>query len=242
MKVIIIGDSFCRSSSDLPKRPNEDYCFWVDSLKSKLNKKNLIGGNYVEVITDAEPSRDAQTIFENWIKLIPKINEDDFLIVCFPSLKRTRLPFDKKDYTRVSSLDKKIDLVTRFVGTPSYHNSYQDLEFWGNSRDWKYFEEKLDHQEIINGSIANQLNFLELVESAFKLTKSEKFIFSWDIMENKSEFINDKELFTEKVGIWETFTDVYNESNGQYGAIDFHWSFKTNKIFSEFIYDLIVNN
>ena len=49
-----------------------------------------------ETIIDAQPSRDANTILENWIKVIPHLKEDDFLVICFPTLTRTRLPFDKK--------------------------------------------------------------------------------------------------------------------------------------------------
>ena len=37
-KVVIIGDSFCRSYKKSKTRPNEKFCFWVDELKVHLNK------------------------------------------------------------------------------------------------------------------------------------------------------------------------------------------------------------
>ena len=55
---MIIGDSFCMSYKESKTRPNEEYCFWGDYVKSKLN------GSY-EIIIDAQPSRDSKTILEN---------------------------------------------------------------------------------------------------------------------------------------------------------------------------------
>ena len=78
-KVVIIGDSFCRSYKKSKTRPNEKFCFWVDELKVHLN-------NEFEIVLDAQPSRDAKTILENWIKILPQLNEDDFIVSTLPIL------------------------------------------------------------------------------------------------------------------------------------------------------------
>ena len=111
-KIVIIGDSFCRPYMKSKTRLNEKVCFWVDELKSNLN-------NEFEIILDAQPSRDAKTILENWIKILPQLSENDFVIICFPSLNRTRLPFHKNSYEYLKSSDEKINIINRFYGTAS---------------------------------------------------------------------------------------------------------------------------
>jgi hypothetical protein len=95
---------------------------------------------------------------------------------------------------------------------------------------------------MINGSVANELNFLELIESLSKLTKCNKYIFTWDEFGQMSNFIRNKDKVKEDVGLFESFNDVFLETNGQYGKIDFHWSFKMNKIFGKFIVEKIKVN
>ena len=233
-KIVIIGDSFCRPYMKSKTRLNEKVCFWVDELKSNLN-------NEFEIILDAQPSRDAKTILENWIKILPQLSENDFVIICFPSLNRTRLPFHKNSYEYLKSSDEKINIINRFYGTASYDNSYQHLEYWGNEYNWKYFEENLKYQEMINGSTANELNFIELIESVSKLTKCNKYIFTWDRFGQTSDYIRNKYDIKKDVGIFETFNDVFLETNGECGIPDSHWSFKMNEIFGKFIYKLINN-
>jgi hypothetical protein len=234
-KVMVIGDSFCMKYKESKTRPNEKYCFWGDYVKSKLNGSH-------EIIIDAQPSRDYKTILENWIKVIPYLKDNDFLVICFPSLNRTRLPFDKSNYDTVESSDKEIRILNRFYGTASYDNSYQHLEYWGNEYNWKHFEENLKYQEMINGSIANELNFLELIESLSKLTKCAKYIFTWDEFGDNNDYISNKNKIKQDVGIFETFNDVFKETNGECGIIDFHWSFKMNEIFGKFIIEKIKSN
>ena len=69
--VFIIGDSFCTKRSD----KIQDLIFWVDELKLNLLEFNIM--------CDGEPSRDSQTIIDNWVKIIPLIDNDDFLIICY---------------------------------------------------------------------------------------------------------------------------------------------------------------
>jgi hypothetical protein len=234
-KIVIIGDSFCRAYLRSKTRPGEKFCFWVDELKSYLN-------NDYEIVLDAQPSRDANTILENWIKILPQLNEDDFIVVCFPSLNRTRLPLDKNSYIYLKSSDEKINIINRLYGTASYDNLYQHLEYWGNEYDWKYFEENLKHQEMINGSVANELNFLDLIESVSKLTKCDKYIFTWDKFGQTSDYIRNNQDVKNDVGIFETFNDVFLETNGECGIPDGHWSFKMNEIFCKFIIEKIKSN
>jgi len=235
-KLIVLGDSFCmKCIENIKTRLNEENCFWGDLVKKEL-KDNF------EVIIDAQPSRDANTILENWIKVISNLTENDFLIVCFPSLTRTRLPFDKTDYKILQSSDEKIKIVNRFYGTASYDNSYQHLEYWGNQYNWRHFEENLKYQEMINGSLANELNFLDLIEGLSKITKCNKYIFTWDEFGQTSNYIRNKYKVKEDVGLFESFNDVFLETNGECGANDFHWSFKMNKIFGKFIVEKIKLN
>ena len=233
-KIIVIGDSFCISYKKSKTRLNEEYCFWGDYIKSKMNGTH-------EIIIDAQPSRDAKTILDNWIKIIPQLDKNDFIVLCFPSLNRTRLPFDKSNYDILESSDKEIKIINRFYGTASYDNSYQHLEYWGNEYNWKHFEENLKYQEMINGSIANELNFLELIENLSKLTKCGKYIFTWDEFGQTSDYIKNKHKVKEDVGLFESFNDVFLETNGECGIPDFHWSFKMNEVFGKFIYKQINN-
>ena len=94
---------------------------------------------------------------------------------------------------------------------------------------------------MINGSTANELNFIELIESVSKLTKCNKYIFTWDRFGQTSDYIRNKYDIKKDVGIFETFNDVFLETNGECGIPDSHWSFKMNEIFGKFIYKLINN-
>ena len=224
--LFVIGDSFCRDSFYVKPSPNQKKSFWADELSTKLN---------TNLICDGQPSRDVQTIIDNWIKIISSINPNDYLVICIPFFKRTRLPLSEKDYQLFENGD--IKYVNRFVGTPSYNNTNTEIETFGKQYDWKKFEEDLKVQEIINGSIANQLNLIEVIESLYHLTNGKKFVFSWDNMDFKSYIIEDKDVLTTNIGEWETHRDVFYQSNGKYGLEnDIHWSYRMNGLFSEYLY------
>lgn len=223
--LFVIGDSFCRGCTYINPSLNENRCFWADDLSKRMNLK---------LICDAEPSRDIQTIIDNWIKTISSIKETDYLIICIPYFRRTRLPLSEKNYQIFDGGEVKY--INRFVGTASYSNEFTEIEMFGSQYNWKKFEEELRTQEIINASNANQLNSIEIVESLYNLTKGNKYIFSWDEMDFKSKIIEDKIVLTENIGIWETHKDVYIQTNGKYGSdYDTHWSFKMNRLFSEYL-------
>lgn len=234
-KVLAIGDSFCQPFYQYePEKDGDEKCFWVDYLKENLTE--------YEVICDGWASRDAQTIVDNWIKCIPNLYDDDFLIICLPYFRRTRLPYHEKHYDTFESSDFRIKYINRFVGTPSYHRERERLEFWDQNYNKQYFLETLQNQEIINTSKAFQLNFIEIVESLKKITKSRVYVFSWDVMDYKSDIIDDKSDLIKKIGMWETNYDVYNKTNGLKGFKgDCHWSHPMSKKFGEFIYEKINN-
>lgn len=225
-KLFVIGDSFCRSSSNIKPTIDENKCFWAEDLSNRLNTK---------LICDGEPSRDVQTILDNWIKIISLVKPEDYIVICIPFFKRTRLPLAEKDYQFFER--DEIKYVNRFVGTPSYDNTTIEIETFGKQYNWKKFEQDLKTQEMINGSTANQLNSIEVIESLYHLTNGKKFIFSWDIMDYKSYIIEDKEVLTTNIGIWETHRDVYYNTNGKSGKEnDVHWSHKMNRLFSNYLY------
>ena len=224
--LFIIGDSFCRDSFYVNAPSNQNKCFWGEDLSDKLN---------TNLICDGEPSRDAQTIIDNWIKILSLIEPEDYLVICIPFFNRTRLPLSEKDYQFFER--NEVNYVNRFVGTASYNNIDTEIEIFGKEYNWKKFEKELRTQEIINGSKANQLNQIEIIESLYTLTNGKKFIFSWDNMDFKSYVIEDKDILTKKIGEWETHRDVFYQSNGEYGLEnDIHWSYRMNELFSEYLY------
>jgi len=224
--LFVIGDSFCRECTYIKPTLNENRCFWAGDLSKRLD---------VNLICDGEPSRDVQTIIDNWIKIISLVTPNDYLVICIPYFKRTRLPLSEKNYQVFEN--SVVKYVNRFIGTPSYNNLYSDIETFGNQYDWKKYENDLKTQEIINASMANQLNSIEVIESLYNLTKGKKYIFSWDTMDFKSQIIEDREILTKNIGMWETHKDVYIQTNGKHGSdFDTHWSFKMNRLFSEYLY------
>ena len=225
-KLYVIGDSFCNDFYWVTPPENVDKCFWVDDLKNRLP-------NY-EVILSAQSSRDIQTIIEIWIRVINNLKENDMIIICLPYFRRTRLPLSEENYL-YTNLGEKI-LETRFVGTPSYDNEKDKLEFWGSDNNWRFYDEKLQYQEMINTTLAYQKTMVEVIESLYNLTKSNKYIFSWDNMDVKSNVIEDKSVITNKIGYWETNQDDYYKTDGQCGTLgDLHWSHKMQKSFSDYI-------
>lgn len=224
--LFVIGDSFCRDSFYVKPLLDEEKNFWASDLSNKLN---------ANLICDGEPSRDVQTIIDNWIKILSSIQPKDYLVICIPFFKRTRLPLSETHYQVFNKGNVKY--VNRFIGTPSYNNLDTEIETFGKQYDWKKFEKELTTQEIINASKANQLNQIEVIQSLYNLTFGKKFLFSWDNMDFKSYIIEDKNDLTMNIGVWETHRDVFYQSDGKYGSeSDIHWSYRMNNLFSEYLY------
>lgn len=224
--LFVIGDSFCRNSFYVEAPSNQNKCFWAQDLSDKLG---------TGLICDGEPSRDVQTIIDNWIKILSLIKPEDYLVICIPFFKRTRLPLSEKEY-QLFEIDN-VKYTNRFVGTSSYNNKNTEIETFGKQYDSKTFENDLRIQEIINGSKASQLNQIEVIESLDALTNGKTFVFSWDNMDFKSHVIEDKDVLTKNIGEWETHRDVFYRSNGNHGLEnDFHWSYKMNELFAEHLH------
>lgn len=218
-KLIIIGDSFALGFTDLK------YC----NLDSDYLIKPFKDLGY-EIHIDGQPSRDVQTIIDTWIKYLPLVNENDVFIILLPFFGRTRLP--------LSNVIKKGDefkIPNYFIGTKSYHKNIK-LDFWSNDFEPEYFYKKMEMQEMINSSYSSKKNYLEIIDSLYKITKSKKIILSWVNIEIDNDFIFDKNKITEQIGFWETLGDQYKKTNGQQGVEnDLHWSVDMYKKIIEFI-------
>ena len=232
-KIYVIADSFGTPADWVKPREHENTHFWARDLQTKLPD--------YEVIINAKGSRDIQTIIDTWVRTLKYAKPDDYFIICLPYFRRTRLPFDQESY--IHDRHGEYDITTRFVGTPSYDDRFEVLEFWGKQYHWKYFEEKLQVQEIINTTKANQLNTIEIIEALVEFTKIKTYIFSWDVMDIKSKYIEDKEILTQNIGFWETHFDVFVESGGKFGLEgDLHWSHKMQKHFGEYVFEKFFYN
>ena len=222
-KIYVLGDSFCHSYTNT----NE---FWPIRLSNYL-------GNGYELVVNAFPSRDVQTIIDNWIKLLKDIHEDDILIVCIPFFIRLRVPLDKKDWMETKWNDGS--LIDRFVTHHSWYQSDSQLIY---INDTPIPKEKLNEKVLFfeamfadNESIHK--NYNEIIESLDKITNCKKYIFSWDDMKYETDAIEYKSDITKKIG-WHTMNDIYLETNGKEGIQwDFHWSPRFQSVFAEYLFD-----
>jgi hypothetical protein len=215
-KLIIIGDSFAS--------PSNDASFYGKFLEEDFP--------HLEVKWYGIGSRDVQSIIDDWIKVLPRLDDEDYLIVALPVFSRTRLPLSEKEY---GGMDLLGNYKNRFIGTSSYVKGV-DLEFFGSTFDTYYFESMLNPQKIISSTKAAELNFFEVIGSLKKLTKSKHYIFSWSKFENKSKPFDDRDDLFAKLGIWKTIGDVYLErGQPKEWEGDFHWEYSTHLAFSEMI-------
>jgi hypothetical protein len=215
-RLIIIGDSFAKGVND--------GSFYADILKERFQ--------WIEVIHDGASSRDAQTIIDHWIKVIPEIRPDDYLVIIIPMLERSRLPLVEKHQTPVA-IGKTI-LVNRFVGTASYNN--EEIEIFGDSFGVDYYKNLLTPQVVINSSKASQTNLFEVVASLIKITPCKKYIFSWEDIDRTDTPFDDKKRLIGKMGGWITLNSEFVNTKGKRGIKgDLHWALETHVLFSEFI-------
>jgi hypothetical protein len=229
-RLFVIGDSFTLQTGYAHKNYNEETDYWPKIVKKKLDFDFLF--------IDGAPSRDCQTIIDQWIKVLPNINNDinndNQLIICLPYFNRTRLPIIEKEWT--NSVDDLINIKSQFMGTHSYNRKVHNLEIWGNFYDSDFFKNRLEIQELINCSYASIINFYEIIDSLLYLTKSKTIIFSWDYLEHKNPHIIDKKILINEIGFWESIDDIYKKTNGEDGILgDLHWSIKMNRSFAEYI-------
>jgi hypothetical protein len=218
-RLVIIGDSFAR-----PSYREED--FYGHILQKMIPD--------IEVRVDGEPSRDIQTIIDHWIKILPELTENDYLIVVIPYFGRTRLPIHKDHWG--SYKVGETEIIKRFVGTPSYNSQNVDIEFYGKEFTREYFMELLKGQEIILSGNASECNFLEIISSLKKITRPKSYVFTWDYVNNPGRTFDNKPELAKKMGGWETLHNDFINTNGAIGKEhDSHWSPLTHTLFSDFI-------
>jgi len=181
-----------------------------------------------------DPSRDTQTVLDIWIKCIPHLTPDDLLVIFLPVFNRTRLPTNEKQ--NVYTLDNVTKINNYFQGTKSYNPMFTFLEMWGNQYDFNYFNDKLEIQELINGSNASILNYIEVIESLYKITPCKKIVHCWDYKKHHSDVIIYREEMTELVEMWETRGEIHRRTNcEQETEGDSHWSDDMNMNFTNFL-------
>lgn len=229
MKINIIGDSFT-----MPPNPNDNVdnkplieLYWVEALKQKYPEATFL--------IDGDPSRDVQTMLDHWIKQIPLLNPEDFLIVCLPFLGRSRLP--RAIHMGVHDETNKFYYKTRFMGTMAYAKAPDlELEFWGHSLEREKVYQMMEPQQVVNSSNAFCENLIELVTVLKKLTPCQCYVFCWDYVPVKNNVIEDRNYITEQIGYWESFQDIYHKTNGAEGMIgNLHWSFPYNVDFGKYV-------
>lgn len=207
-KILFIGDSWVTNFFG-PRPPHDKtpiYQFW----KEKGFNPHFIGN----------PGRDTQTILDIWIKYIPYLSEEDLLVIILPVFSRTRLP--KTEYGNLHIHKNIPNFHDYFVGSNSFTPTEMSLEIWGTQHTKDYFKKNLETQELINGSNASILNFIEIVDSLSKITPCKKIVHCWDYKKYNSDNIIYREEMTNLIGSWETIEDG-------------HWNSEMNMKFMEFL-------
>jgi len=214
-KIFIIGDSFAS-----PSMKKVEDIFFVETWSS-LIKNNI---RTYKTFINGQASIDTQTILDTWIKLLPNLTNDDIVIVCLPSFSRIRLPLIKEKWY----LSTQKTLV-RFVG-----GNINDCNNKAINYGEHITEEFIKINKILTSSDSYVENYIEIVDSLIKLTKSQSYVFTWDKL--NVDFIEDKLKITKNLGVWETLGMEYDNTNGLRGIqYDFHWSGNMNEKFYNYI-------
>ena len=227
-KIFVLGDSFSHMGAPSPLGRDTPNVFWADVLYESLKDTH-------DLIVDSFPSRDVQTIIDNWIKLIPLLKNDDILIIGIPFFTRFRVPLPKEDYMSVN-WDSET-LVTRFVTHHSWYTTDSQVIYLnGNPIPKKELDEKIKFfEQLFFNNESVEKNHNEVIESLYKLTPCNKYLFSWDNMEHKTDIIEYQKDIENKIG-WSTMHDLYTEIQGYPGALnDFHWDYRFEKIFGNYM-------
>tara|TARA_B100001939_G_C16814496_1_gene561447 strand:+ start:152 stop:904 length:753 start_codon:yes stop_codon:yes gene_type:complete len=240
-RIILIGDSFTANASDFKKNESEQEVFFIKELNKFFNRKIM---NY------SQESRDIQTIFDIWIKILPKIRENDFLIVCVPYYSRWRFPLSKrKQYNEphnpynidVNYYDDEDFVKIRHIGqNNAWSDNSRNIEGFGDFIDDTIdgIRERYIFNEFFHSSEASSMNNKEIIESLLNLSKCKTFIFSWTRFKDgfKPKGLYDKTDLEKELGYWGTQHDVYNKTNGKYGYRgDLHWDEHTHKKLGEYL-------
>jgi hypothetical protein len=236
-RIFILGDSFC--DTHWQDYNNFD---WVDTDTHHIKWNQWLKWEYpsIEIINDAAGSRDLQTIIDNWIKFLPKLKSDDFLIICVPFYLRQRVPLRPDDYMIKDWSEGTV--INRFVTHHSWYTSDSQKIYVDNNAiiEKKEMDHHIKFFENLMACHAPQENYTEVIESLYAITPSKKYLFSWDTPNPKPFCLDDKNDLTEKLGMWTTLANLYDETNGKLGHKgDFHWDYRTEKRFFEHIKNMI---
>jgi hypothetical protein len=217
-RLFIIGDSFAT--------PSNDGSFYGKILREEFPE--------IEVSWGGQGSRDVQSIIDDWIKLLPHLTENDYLIVAIPVFFRTRLPLSEDNWGDIGLTG--MNLIKRFVGTQSYKEG-TDLEFFGRTFNGSYLESITNNQSIINSTKASEINFFEVIDALRKITKAKNYAFSWAEFERPPKPFDDYAELKRKIGIWRTMRDDFLEFGSKYinAEHDRHWQNDTHKAFANMI-------
>jgi len=212
--LVIIGDSFSFGNLN----SNNKQCnsiTWMELVSQNFKNHKLL--------LHAWPGRDVQTIIDAWIKLIPKLKEDDILVIGFPIIQRWRTPMDMDKWQ--TDDNGNIQLINRFT---TDYTKFTDSD--GND-----YEVPI---QVMHNHAAFRHNFIEIVKSLIELTPCHKYIWSWydwmgpDVGHPKSDI-------TKQIG-WETHHDEYIKTNGVCGVKhDYHFSTDMHIKFSELVIESI---
>ena len=218
-RLFIIGDSFACAS--------QDGSFYGNFLQDNFPE--------IDIIPIGRPSRDVQSIIDDWIKLLPILKKNDYLIVAIPTFDRTRFALAENSWTDMDNYNR-ISFKNRFIGTGGLVADACELDFFGKNYDKNYFDSLMVTQKIINSSKASEFNYFEIINSLKKMTQSKNYIFSWAEFENNEVPFDDYHRLKKKMGIWKTLNDAFLESNGpKKWEYDTHWHKVTHMAFAEMI-------
>ena len=210
--LIIIGDSFSFGNGN-----------WNNKQCNSITWMDLVSENFEEhkLLRNSWPGRDVQTIIDAWIKIIPKLKEDDILVIGFPTIQRWRMPIEMENWQ--TDDNGNIQLINRFT-TQNNNGSYGD--------------DYIVNLQLMHNHDAFRYNFIEIVKSLIELTPCHKYIWSWsdwmvpDIGPSKDDI-------TKQIG-WETHHDEYIKTNGICGREgDYHFSTDMHIKFSELVIESI---
>lgn len=228
-KFIVIGDSFVMS----PSKEHDINSRHVLSTWTKLLKDNI--SNF-DVIIDGQPSRDVQTIIDKWTISLPYLNEDDILIICLPTFYRTRLPLKKDKWYGYEYENYKF--INKFVGANSYQQGDDTIDSFNHS-NYTLKEEFITMYQILNSTESSYTNYMDIIDSLFKITPCNLYVFTWDSLNYENDKIEDRKILETKLNFWGTLHDEYVDSDGERGILgDLHWNEKMNRMF----YDYLLND
>ena len=220
-KLWVIGCGFCT-----PTVNHADSTAWPHKLFDKLKSMGKVNS----IMVDGQGSRDLQTIIDIFLKLLPDIKKEDYVILSLPP-PRWRIPLDKKYRDEIPGYNPvgKIRNETLFVGNTGFIEDMVKYLEKGVSPISYYLSPLLSKKgmefnkimKILGYSNAVKLNYIELLKSFKKYFPFRLEYFSWrEYWDDCGSFLHTKKRITEKVGYWEA-----SSKDDVHWTIDYHIQF-----------------